>query len=221
LRAVAPGIGQGVVAGGALVLVAPPGFNNVSAAASDAAQRTIGDGVAPLADRRLLDAERFSDASGSPTAMGDEKLFVHTSKTKTSYLVSQRTLSNVVDKLSYMESISDRLRQALDDAEMGPTALAARMKVLEFDVSPEAISQWLSGKTKPNGANIIGAAAALGVYPLWLLKGKGPRSIDKQRERELELAGEIVEMFKARGIPLDRGVEAFRALLLMLGGGVS
>lgn len=70
-----------------------------------------------------------------------------------------------------MKTLQDRLREAMAEAEMSQAELARRVKVTRG-----AISLWLSGATKElSSDNLMAAAEALRVSPVWLGQGKGPK----------------------------------------------
>lgn len=68
-------------------------------------------------------------------------------------------------------SLSDRLREAMQDAGINQRELARRCAV-----SPPSVNGWLSGKAKfLRGENLLRAASVLNVSDHWLATGKGPK----------------------------------------------
>lgn len=75
-------------------------------------------------------------------------------------------------RLAYMETMSDRIIQALKDVQKNQSELARHV-----GVQSPSVNDWISGKTKTiKGQNLLRAAEFLGVNPLWLAEGKGPKS---------------------------------------------
>mgnify|MGYP001968438795 CR=1 FL=1 len=71
-------------------------------------------------------------------------------------------------KLAKM-NISDRIRQAIEHSGQSKSAIAKRCQV-----SPSAVTQWLSGETKaPKAEKLLKLARATGVSYTWLVEGKG------------------------------------------------
>lgn len=94
-----------------------------------------------------------------------------------------------------MQTLAERLQQALDRAKIGVPELAAAM-----GVSPSSIYQILSGETKSmKGANLVAAAKKLRVEPEWLGSGAGPMivinipdlSSDQVRILQLDATGDM------------------------------
>jgi transcriptional regulator with XRE-family HTH domain len=68
-----------------------------------------------------------------------------------------------------MSQLAQRIRQRLDDLQMPQRQLAQRC-----GVSPPAVNDWISGKTKSLKAyTLLKASKALGVTPQWLESGVG------------------------------------------------
>lgn len=73
--------------------------------------------------------------------------------------------------LAYMSTLSERLREAMDDANIGQSELARRCNVKQ-----PSVSGWLSGKSKfLRGENLLSAAEVLNVRDEWLATGRGPK----------------------------------------------
>ncbi len=71
-----------------------------------------------------------------------------------------------------MQTIAERLEQALKESGMSASELARAIRI-----RPQAVSQWISGATKsPSAKNLLRAAEAMGVDPGWLIEGKGSRA---------------------------------------------
>jgi phage repressor protein C with HTH and peptisase S24 domain len=72
-------------------------------------------------------------------------------------------------KITYMETIGDRIKKKRLELKLTQTALA---KVI--GVERAAVSQWENGQTKDLKAeNLINVSDALGVSPKWLVTGQG------------------------------------------------
>lgn len=70
------------------------------------------------------------------------------------------------------KTMSDRIIQALKDVQKNQSELARHV-----GVQSPSVNDWISGKTKTiKGQNLLRAAEFLGVNPLWLAEGKGPKS---------------------------------------------
>lgn len=83
------------------------------------------------------------------------------------------TLNTRLFRILNMQTLSERLKQALKRAEMKPAELARRARI-----SRGAVSLWMKGVTKSiEGENLTRAAAALDVNPHWLATGEGQRDI--------------------------------------------
>lgn len=68
--------------------------------------------------------------------------------------------------------LSERLRQAMDDAGVSQAELARAC-----GVKPPSVHGWLSGKAKfLRGENLLTAARVLRVSQDWLATGKGPKN---------------------------------------------
>lgn len=71
-----------------------------------------------------------------------------------------------------MNSLQDRITEAFAEKENAKKADLARAA----NVSPSAVSQWFSGESQSMRLEpALGAANYLGVNPLWLAEGKGPK----------------------------------------------
>lgn len=73
--------------------------------------------------------------------------------------------------------IKDRLRHALEAKNGGNQTELAEY----IGVKPQAVQQWMNGKTKPKGNNLEKAAEYLGVTPSYLLFGTNSSINDKHR----------------------------------------
>lgn len=74
-----------------------------------------------------------------------------------------------------METFADRLRWAMENKKTSQSDLARAV-----GVNRATINFWVSGKTKEvEGSNLSKAANFLGVTPLWLTTGKGPKEPGK------------------------------------------
>lgn len=82
-----------------------------------------------------------------------------------------------------MKTLAGRLTLAMTAAGMSQVELASKC-----GVKPPSVSGWLSGKSKfMRGENLLFAAKALGVSPLWLATGTGPRTPNEQDQAMYEL----------------------------------
>ncbi len=80
-------------------------------------------------------------------------------------------LTLIIDELM-AESFAGRLAEAMQAAEINASGLAAAV-----GVTPSAVSQWLSAKTKNlRPEHLFSVADALGVEARWLATGTGPRA---------------------------------------------
>jgi transcriptional regulator with XRE-family HTH domain len=78
-----------------------------------------------------------------------------------------------MNRLAYMSTLADRLREAMREAGMSQTDLAGRCGVKQ-----PSVAGWLNEKAKfIRGANLLAAAKALGVSHDWLATGKGPKKL--------------------------------------------
>lgn len=83
-------------------------------------------------------------------------------------------LYNQAVNLLNMSTLQDRLKEALADARISQSELARRVKATRG-----AVSFWFTGATKELTAeNLVAAASALGVNPVWLATGKGSKGLD-------------------------------------------
>ncbi|NML24310.1 LexA family transcriptional regulator [Zoogloea dura] len=70
-----------------------------------------------------------------------------------------------------MSTLSERMKEALDEAGVSPADLARACQV-----KPPSVSNWLSGETKSlKASTAIRASDFLGVNQLWLTEGRGPK----------------------------------------------
>lgn len=70
-----------------------------------------------------------------------------------------------------MTTLSERMKEALDEAGVSPADLARACQV-----KPPSVSNWLSGETKSlKASTAIRASDFLGVNQLWLTEGRGPK----------------------------------------------
>jgi transcriptional regulator with XRE-family HTH domain len=68
--------------------------------------------------------------------------------------------------------MKDKIQKAMFDKRLTQTDLA---KIL--NVSPQAVQQWLTGKTMPKGKRLLALATALNVSQIWLLGDDRKNSI--------------------------------------------
>lgn len=81
------------------------------------------------------------------------------------------TLNIQAVNLLNMSTLQERLREALADSQISQSELARRV-----GLSRGAVSFWFNGVTKELTAdNLLAAAQALGVNPIWLGSGKGSK----------------------------------------------
>ena len=72
-----------------------------------------------------------------------------------------------------METIQDRLSTIIREQNINQSKLAEALKI-----SPNSVSLWLSGKTKPSSQSIDQICTKFGYNPDWLTTGEGePRSL--------------------------------------------
>jgi transcriptional regulator with XRE-family HTH domain len=73
-----------------------------------------------------------------------------------------------------MRALKDRLEWAMDRAGLSQADLARACRV-----KPPSVTNWLNGETRTLKAGpAVRAALALGVQPLWLIDGEGPREVE-------------------------------------------
>ena len=60
--------------------------------------------------------------------------------------------------------MSNKIKQAMDRIGMNQTELAVKV-----NVTPQAVQQWISGKTMPKGKRLLLLSKVLGVSQSWLL----------------------------------------------------
>lgn len=85
-------------------------------------------------------------------------------------------LTKQVFNLLDMSTLSERMKEALRAKGMRQIELAQAI-----GLTRGAISLWVNGMTKTlEGENLLKAAAALGVSPVWLASGKGPMQVQSQ-----------------------------------------
>lgn len=81
------------------------------------------------------------------------------------------TLNMQAFNLLTMNTFAERVRSAMEEAGHTQSSLARAV-----GVTRASISFWLNGQTKEiTGDNLLKAASALNVSPVWLAIGKGPR----------------------------------------------
>ncbi|KDD50719.1 putative repressor protein C2 [Bordetella bronchiseptica OSU553] len=113
-------------------------------------------------------------------------------------------LNNQAVNLLNMSTLQERLRDALADAQISQSELARRVKV-----SRGAISLWLTGATKELTAdNLLAAAQALGVNPVWLGSGKGPKRSGEVAEQPYFDNNVAPAAAGSRRVPLINYVQA-------------
>lgn len=77
-------------------------------------------------------------------------------------------------KLTYMSTLSERIKLALEMAGIDQSELARHI-----GTSSVAVNNWCTGATKSiKGANLLKASNRLGVTPEWLASGVGPMQAD-------------------------------------------
>lgn len=77
-------------------------------------------------------------------------------------------------KLTYMSTLSERIKMALDAAGIDQSELARHI-----GVSSVAVNNWCTGATKSiKGINLLKASGRLGVNAEWLSSGVGPMKAD-------------------------------------------
>ena len=73
------------------------------------------------------------------------------------------------DSLTYMSTLSERLEQAMKEANVSQSELATYVGIKQ-----PSVNAWISGKTKKiEGMNLIRASECLGISPEWLATGRG------------------------------------------------
>ena len=81
-----------------------------------------------------------------------------------------------VSLLNVATTLADRIREALDRAEMTPAELARRI-----GVTRATVSFWLTGATKRiEGENLTKAARELRCHAAWLAEGRLPKWVDEK-----------------------------------------
>ena len=104
-----------------------------------------------------------------------------------------------------MSTYQERLKQAMDRAQVGRVLLANKL-----GVSPQAISQVLNGSTKMfDASNHSKACEALGCRPVWLAMGTGPM---QDHRHQLASASTLAEP-PAAYLTLGQLVERLGAML--------
>lgn len=79
-----------------------------------------------------------------------------------------------------MSSLSDRLREALADAQKKPSSEKINQAWLSrrVGISTAAMTKWFNGTTQAlDGENLIKAAKALDISPEWLATGRGKKEV--------------------------------------------
>lgn len=136
----------------------------------------LGNNRAPLAYSGGTDAERPGDIRGFLKVV-ENVGFEHGRSLSPLNSRMQAHLMRTALTLVDMDTPSDlagRLRSAMKDADVKPSALAH-----ECQISAAAVTKWLNGDTKKlSAANYAAAARALGVRDEWLRTGKLPRERD-------------------------------------------
>lgn len=119
----------------------------------------------------------------------------------------QSTLLSRSVKVAYMNTLSERMRLALDAANMDQSELARLV-----NVSSVAVNGWCTGATKSiKGENLLKASSALGVDPLWLSTGKGemlPKKTVTTRPIKAWAEGDPIEEDEVEVMRLDLKLSA-------------
>lgn len=76
-----------------------------------------------------------------------------------------------------MKDFSDRLRHEMDSGGLTQSTLALRC-----GVSQSRVSDWLSGRSRPQPRTLKAIADTFGISPDWLINGEGPK-LNKESER--------------------------------------
>lgn len=86
-----------------------------------------------------------------------------------------------------MNTLAQRVKEATEAAKQNGHSVAAIAR--ECGISPQAVYQWLDGRTKSiDGANLVELATLSGYHPLWIAKGHG----DKCDSRAIQQAIKIM-----------------------------
>lgn len=75
-----------------------------------------------------------------------------------------------------MKTFGDRLKACLGERNTSQAELARHA-----GITSASVSEWVNDKVRPDNVKaepLLKAAAFLGVRPLWLLVGRGPRALD-------------------------------------------
>lgn len=106
-------------------------------------------------------------------------------------------LTEIGCKLTCMNTLADRIKEAMREARVDAKELAGAC-----GVQPQAVYQWRSGATKSlEGMNLVKAAARLGVRGAWLGEGRGPKHVTDTNVQ-------LVELPRAMDVPLISWVQA-------------
>lgn len=161
----------------------------------------LGDDRPPLTDSRRTDIQRPRDIRGALKVI-DNVLFQHepsvtTVQTQVQPRFSYRVLTSV-----QMETLAERLFQAMKDIPITASELARACRI-----SPVAVGKWLRGG-QMKADSLALAARALGVREEWLRTGKLPRERDgaeedRQIERVIGLLAELREPLAALTSAID------------------
>jgi len=104
--------------------------------------------------------------------------------------------------LCHMSSLASRVREATEAAKQEGHSVASIASIC--GISPQAVYQWLDGRTKSiDGANLAELAAISGYNPLWIAKGRG----EKCDSRAIRQAIKIM-----RQMTPDRQVDAVKII---------
>lgn len=96
-----------------------------------------------------------------------------------------------------METIRDRLATIIREQNINQSKLAEALKI-----SPNSVSLWLSGKTKPSSQSIDQICTKFGYNPDWLTNGEGePRSLSAADQ---QIVDTLTHAMKYRTTNTDR-----------------
>lgn len=114
-----------------------------------------------------------------------------------------------------MSTFAERVRLAMEEAGHTQSSLARAL-----GLTRASISFWLNGQTKEiSGDNLLKAASALNVSPVWLAAGRGPKRdgspglFPEPVVPEMERSSEIGWPFKVSRADYDQLTERDRLIL--------
>jgi transcriptional regulator with XRE-family HTH domain len=76
--------------------------------------------------------------------------------------------------------MADRIRRALDHADIGVSELADQL-----EINRNTVGNWLSGRSSPRGRDLRAVARVCGVDPAWLEHGSESGQLAKLRTEKL------------------------------------